>query len=319
MRKPFFFCLTVLLLATGLRSQAQSSEDRCRDILVDGVRDEFSDLRNRNVKSAFQSALCSDIAQSGNNSSGAQGGFSVPIAAGLIGANGGYNQSQISALRNKYCAQTSTSLSDEDYSNMMKRVSSAKVVDAWSACMVRIVNPDGGLQSLIEEAGNQLIFRVRWNPRFNVSSVTVADFYASNAHCASTLLQPGSTIGTEWQIQHCVRLSNDPVIITLQATNQMGSTEQKLPALATKTEVPAPVTTKDKCMGGSASACSTLSTETRSSCNFDAACISRAQCWSDKSRAITLVKYTCDHQNAEACTFQRNNVARQVSMDCDDF
>ena len=79
-------------------------------------------------------------------------------------------------------------------------------------------------------------------------------------------------------------------------------------------------TTKQKCMGGSATACSDLWQQLKPTCGFDVACMARAQCWSDKSRAITLVKTTCaPGQNQQSCDFQTNNVQRQLQMDCDNF
>lgn len=87
-----------------------------------------------------------------------------------------------------------------------------------------------------------------------------------------------------------------------------------------RTESPQPPTLKQQCMDGSASACSALSTQLRATCDFDAACIARAQCWSDKSRAIVLVKTSCaPGQNQQSCDFQTNNARPQLEMDCDTY
>jgi hypothetical protein len=83
---------------------------------------------------------------------------------------------------------------------------------------------------------------------------------------------------------------------------------------------PAEKTTKQKCMEGSVTACSELYNQVRATCVNDAACIGRAACWSDKSRAITLVKTVCaPGQNQQSCEFQTNNVKKVLEVDCDNF
>lgn len=80
---------------------------------------------------------------------------------------------------------------------------------------------------------------------------------------------------------------------------------------------------KRKCMGGSASACSELDKRVQLTCGYDAACIGRAQCWQNKSRALVLIENVCNpsfpNYNAQSCAFQRQNVGQQAKADCDSF
>jgi hypothetical protein len=80
---------------------------------------------------------------------------------------------------------------------------------------------------------------------------------------------------------------------------------------------------KQKCMAGSASACADLDKRVQLTCRYDAACIGRAQCWQDKSRALVLLKNVCDkhsyNYNAQGCEFQKQNVGAQAAKDCDTF
>ena len=80
---------------------------------------------------------------------------------------------------------------------------------------------------------------------------------------------------------------------------------------------------KRKCMGGSASACSDLDKRVQLTCGYDAACIGRAQCWQNKSRALVLIENVCNpsfpNYNAQSCAFQRQNVGQQAKADCDSF
>jgi hypothetical protein len=80
---------------------------------------------------------------------------------------------------------------------------------------------------------------------------------------------------------------------------------------------------KQECMGGSASACSELDKRVQLTCGYDAACIGRAQCWQNKSRALVLIENVCNpsfpNYNAQSCAFQRQNVGQQAKADCDSF
>ena len=80
---------------------------------------------------------------------------------------------------------------------------------------------------------------------------------------------------------------------------------------------------KRNCMGGSASACSELDKRVQLTCGYDAACIARAQCWQNKSRALVLIENVCNpgfpNYNAQSCAFQRQNVSQQAKADCDSF
>jgi hypothetical protein len=80
---------------------------------------------------------------------------------------------------------------------------------------------------------------------------------------------------------------------------------------------------KEKCMGGSASACSELDTRVQLTCRYDAACIRRAQCWQDKSRALVLIKDVCDTQspnyNPQLCVSRRLYSGEQAKANCDNF
>ena len=220
----------VLLLSTAV---CAGQEDRCRDVLQDGVKDQYSDLKNHDVRSSMQSAVCSAYDTSHNGSSGGEGSLNVPIAGKLLGASGGYDQKQLDTMGSKYCGDNSSKLSDSDYTNTLKRVASEKVLTAWSECMKeKFAGQQGGLESDIEPSGSEIVFKVRWVPRFNApGNVTVADLYTKGATCTSRTVYEGSEIGTEWKLVHCTRTGNDPVLISVEAADNNGSTSQKLDQL----------------------------------------------------------------------------------------
>jgi hypothetical protein len=315
-RSFLVFCIVV---SCG-NAKAQN-QDSCRDILQDGIRDQFSNVNVSNLRSNFKTAFCNsnDTTNSGSTNAGLN--VTVPLADALLGIGGKFGQDQQQQMRSKYCGSTGSDLSNDDYTAMMKRIASAQVVEAWSVCMHdRAPVPQGvGITSEIDTAGgDDFVFKFRWIAGLNQNSAKVQDFLVSNATCTGTSTRPDAVIGTGWSVVQCTRKNNGPVMVTVSAADQLGATTQKLPAASTP---PPPADDlKTKCMNGSATACSSLSNQVRASCGFDAACIGRAQCWSDKSRAITLVKTVCaPGQNQQTCDFQTQNVRRNLDMDCDSF
>lgn len=318
-RPPIYkVSLTCGLMLVPLLACHAQSEDRCRDILQNGVRDEYSDVRNRNIRSSFQASLCSDYNQSSRSGSGGNLGVSIPIADALVGVKGGYSQDQVQKMGSKYCGDNASNLSDDDFTSMMKRVASEKVVEAWSNCMATTAG-QGGLQSATEIDGKEITFKIKWMPRFGVNSVTVDDFFVKGATCDPIRLRDGVSIGTEWKLQHCSRNGEGPVIITVEAANNMGSTIQSIPGVDQKPPPPPGESLKSKCMQGSSEACFELSKQVRQTCGYGPACNGPALCWENKASAILVVKNACEgpNSNAQICGIQTNNMKSHLDMDCD--
>lgn len=318
-----FLTVGITLFQQGTRAQNQ---DACRDVLQDGIRDQFSLNTQTNLKTSFKTGFCNSYRGASSGSSGGGLGVSIPLADAILGVKGNFSQSQQQDMASKYCASGSSDLSNDDYTAMMKRVASTQVVEAWSMCMHdrAPVAPGVGLTSEIDTAGgDDFVFKFRWVAGLNQNSARVQDFFVSNAICRGTSVQPNATIGTGWSVAQCTRKDAGPVMVTVSAADQLGATTQKLPGRST-TPSPQPTDSKTQCMNGSATACSSLWQQTKASCGYDAACIARSQCWMDKSRAITLIKISCQPDqngqvNQQSCQFQTQNAKSVAERDCDTF
>lgn len=141
-------CILFLVLMFPIRICSAQQEDRCRDILQNGVKNEYSDLTNHDLRSSMRSALCAAYDESHNHKSGAEGGASIPVVGKL---QGGYSDSQLDSLGGQYCGDNASNLSDSDHTNTMKRVASEKIVDEWGKCMDRQFAGQGGLQSSLRQ------------------------------------------------------------------------------------------------------------------------------------------------------------------------
>jgi hypothetical protein len=218
-------------------SYAQTREDRCDDILQDGVQDEYSDHHIRDVRTAFKYALCSDSEKKTGSDTGIDTGATFPLKVSDITGHGNISRSDVDSLSNKYCDNSDSNLSDADVRNISKRVVSDKIVDKWSQCMTESFQSlAGGLKSeVVVTAEPEILFKARWVPRMNVDSATIEDFYVSGAHCTPELLTVGKPVGTEFLLQHCTRIENKPVLLTLEVVGQdgkvVGSTVQVIPAV----------------------------------------------------------------------------------------
>lgn len=313
-------------------SVVAEAQDQCKDVLQDGIRDQYAVSNQTNLKSSFQSGFCSSLNSSSGNSSGGGVGISVPLADALLGLKGNFNEDQKQSMKNKYCGSGSSDLSDDDYVAMMKRVASQQIVEAWVQCMHEHapIQAQNGLTSDIQTAGGaDFIFRFRWIAAFKQNDARVADFFASHATCVGNDISKGAVIGNGWSIAQCTRQGNDPVMVTLEAADQLGATTQILPGSSASLAAQNDHATgandvKAQCMSGEATACSTLWKNQKDNCGNDVACKAQAQCWSDKSRALTLIKISCSpdqngNVNQQVCDNQKQYVARQAQMDCEHF
>ena len=225
-------CGLILLPLTSLYAQSQNL---CRDVLANGVREQYSVASDGDLRTAFRSALCSALGQSGEEGANADAGLTAPVKGLVDGGNAGYNGSQQRQMKTRYCGDGGSQLSDGDFGNMMESIASETVFADWSKCVEEAGrassqdNQTGLVSDLQGEDQETLLFRTKWVPRPNSPrSVTVEDFYVRGATCQPLELAEGKSIGTEWVVQSCARQRDDgPVLFALEASNQMGSAVQR--------------------------------------------------------------------------------------------
>jgi hypothetical protein len=328
--RQFYGALQVAALTSLFPGSVRAQNaDQCRDVLQDGIRDQYSVTSSANMKSAFKNGFCNSTSNSSGSSTGAGLGVSVPLADAILGIKGNYSQDQQQAMKNKYCGNSSSDLSNDDYESMMKRVASVAVIQAWAQCMHdrAPVPPQAGLVSDVVSAGaSDFVFRFRWIAGFQTNSAKVKDFFPSHATCSGPSISKGATIGTGWSVAQCTRQGNDAVMITVEADDQLGATTQTLPAI-TQTNggagggVADPLLDlKKKCMGGAATACQDIWNATKDKCGTDVACIGQSQCWMDKARALTLIKTSCQPgQNPQSSPVVCQAVQKTADLDCENF
>ena len=308
MTVPVLLCV---LLAPNL-AKAQAA-DRCGDILKQGIFDQYRSLNQNNYSSRLKDALCQSSSSSSGNSGGGGLSVGIPIEGVPIKFGGNYDEKHVNEMKQNYCHDGSSSLDNGDLRWIMQQVASQAVVAAWSRCMHDTVRSSGLVGAIDNVNGSQFIFRASWNAGYGVNEAVVSSFAVRGATCDPVILTTGTRITTEGIAQPCTRSGNGPVSIILNSN--YGYAVGTLAEEKTKT-------TKDKCMEGSYTACDSLSKALRPTCGFDAACIARAQCWQDKSRAFTLAKQSClagiTAQQQQECDQFHASMVNSHSQDCDD-
>jgi hypothetical protein len=303
----------LLALVTFSHFAAAQAADRCRDILKQGIFNQFKTLNQGNYSSRLKDAMCQSSNSSSGNSTGGGLSVGIPIDGVPVKFGGDYDQKHVDELKQNYCRQTSSSLDSGDLQWIMQQIASQEVVAAWSHCMGNFAKSSGLTGAIDNVNGPQFNFKVSWSAAFGVNEATVSSFAVRGATCDPVILTTGTKITTDGIAQPCTRTGIGPVSVILNSNHgyAVGMLAEDKPK-----------TLKDKCMDGSYNACSALSKNVRATCSYDAACLSRAQCWEDKSRGLILAKQDCPGavtpQQQQQCEQFKAQMARSSSQDCDD-
>jgi|HubBroStandDraft_6_1064221.scaffolds.fasta_scaffold256072_1 hypothetical protein len=300
------------LIVSSQLAHAQAA-DRCGDILKQGIFNQFKSLNQANYSSRLKDAVCQSSNSSTGNSSGGGLSVGIPIDGVPIKFGGDYNEKHVGELKQSYCHQGSSALNNDDLQWIMQQIASQEIVSAWSHCMGNYAKSSGLTGAIDNVNGSQFVFKVTWSAAFGVNEATVSSFVVRGASCDPVILTSGTKITTDGIAQPCARSGSEPVSIILNSNHGY--------AIGVLAE-DKPKSLKDKCMEGSYNACATLAKNLRATCKFDAACISRAQCWDDKSRAFILANQECPGattpQQQQQCEQFKAQMAESHREDCDE-
>jgi hypothetical protein len=103
-----------------------------RDILKQGIFNQFKSLNQGNYSSRLKDAMCQSSSSSTGNSSG--GGLSVGIPIDGVSMKFGcdYDEKHVDQLKQNYCRNSSSSLDSGDLQWIMQQIVSQDVVAASS-------------------------------------------------------------------------------------------------------------------------------------------------------------------------------------------
>lgn len=305
--------LSVGFLAFSHLAAAQLA-DRCADILKKGVFNQFNSLNDSNYSSRLKDAVCQSSASSNGSSSGGGLSVGIPIDGVPIKLGGDYNSKHVDQLKQNYCRDAGSSLNASDLQWVMQQIASQDIVAAWSRCMGNYAKSSGLTGAIDNVNGSEFVFKASWNAAFGVNEAVVSSFVVRGASCDPVILTAGAKITTDGIAQPCTRSGTGPVSIILNSN--YGYAVASLPE-------DKPKTLKEKCMEGSYNACDAMAKNLRPTCGFDSACLARAVCWENKSRAFIIAKQGCPGattaQQRQECEQFKAQMANSHAQDCDEL
>lgn len=196
-------------IAIGLFATPNSAlaEDKCSDILAQGVRDEYNFSSSDSIEEATYNAVCKKNYNRRTNSSGFTFSIPVPELNGILGL--GANDSSSSQKRDEFCSNASSSINRSSAIDFAKSVINANVVDAWSSCM-----NSKGLYCEAENINNTH-FRLiaSWAPSIRAEEPKIeSDLTVIGGNCDNlTMLKTGKYIRQHASVtEACKRDSNNP-------------------------------------------------------------------------------------------------------------
>jgi hypothetical protein len=210
---------TTLAACGGPASPANSTlpGGQCNALLEKGVFDQFHMQSSRDARSSFKEALCTDKSATTKTSTSVGGSLSISIFA----AEGHYGTEAFDEMRNRYCKDTSSAISDDDRNWIEREVASPLILKAWSDCMHDALGQAGIIATYdTTGSGRYFVIMVKWVAALGVNAVTLKDdVQVQGADCTRHLvLKKGATVQTEWITQQCERDPTSEVLVTISTT-----------------------------------------------------------------------------------------------------
>jgi hypothetical protein len=295
------------------------AQDACRDVLLRDLGDKQVLQTNQDAQLATQHARCARAASGSQSSSGTN----VGATYGGIGANFGQQSSGSNKQQSSDCGSASD---NEHFSAALYYAQTVyhDQVDAWKQC----VTTQQQLACWAQPQGDpkHLTIHINWSILSAQPSVVSSNLRIGDRN-PQTPLASGARLLLGDNLVYVDRATTEDVTLDLQATSDKVSARSCsvwVPHKEAAPPPPAPGDLKTACMQGSATKCSELWKTTQATCGFDAACTGRAQCWMNKSRALTLIHSVCDpdasgHVDTQSCQLQSQNVRGVAERDCDTF
>ena len=212
------------LLALTLASARIQAQDQCNDILKSGVHDTYQSISKENAKQAYKTALCDEHSSLYRHDNSANGAIT---AYGYGDGSGGFSNQTLSDMRSRYCADTHTQISEDDFKSLAQKTIDPLVVQNWNECMQ---HQGRGLFGNVDVNGSDVIFTIEWRGLDGVNSATVIDApQISGVTCQELTIRKDLTLNDTSISQLCRRNGKDAV--TFVVNTNRGPKTLKLSAV----------------------------------------------------------------------------------------
>lgn len=238
---PTVAAIFALLLIGGSASYAA---DECSAILQQGVFNTYQGLRTRNLKEGFQESFCQNTHATRGSSTSAGLNVTIPVKGVPVGYRGDYGQTRSKIDSQGSCKNTSVSIDDATYEDILLKVVAPEIVAAWSDCH----NKAGGFFINGDLNEDVLVLEFRFRPSGAVSQTTLtADPVVYGATCANMVVKKGTVISTGKTYQDCKR--HGASAVTVIANSTFDGARFFIPAVVPLPPPPTPPTFPDALVG----------------------------------------------------------------------
>ena len=183
------------------------ADDKCSDILAQGIRDEYNFSSSNSIEEVTHSAVCTKSYNSRSGSSEFAFNIPIPQLKSILGL--GANDSYNSQKRKEFCDSVSSNISRSSSESFAKSVINKNIVDAWSSCI-----NSKGLYCETENI-NDTHFRLKayWEPSNRAEEPKIeSDLVIVGGSCDNiSVLKTGNYIRQLAPVtEACKRDSNNP-------------------------------------------------------------------------------------------------------------
>lgn len=210
-----FFNKFVLSLAALVITASALADDECRAILEQGVRNTYSFTRSGDLKSNLKNSFCNEKSVQAKDQSGGGISLAFPYAGNLVSLGGNYNQSNGKALHEQSCADANSSMSNENYEQLLQYIADPRIVQAWSEC---IHNKGGPLLNGEIDDEETVSISLKFRNIGGVSeTILTKDTKITGARCEDMDWEKGKIINGSEQFLTCERIGKRPVSVTVNS------------------------------------------------------------------------------------------------------
>jgi hypothetical protein len=214
----------------------------CSDILKDGVRNTYKELRKGDLKTNFSNKYCASARKSQGSGSDANVGLDYKTMGESFGFSFGTSDKRTLQEASQNCGGTTSGLSDEKFETAMASVVDQSIVRAWQECMTRPV----GLAITGRAEEKALSIYVFFRNAGSIGKTTTTSPPAiSGATCPVDQLEligKGAEINTGGTRLLCTRTGDGPVLMIVNST--FGPAELVMPREERIAETATPVEKK---------------------------------------------------------------------------
>jgi len=216
-----FYLCSAMILCSG----SSFAQDQCADVLLLAAKNTFSFSSGHSISSAAKSFFCSDSFYSHVRNSSAGLSLTVPVEGIPFKVGGEGSNQDSTVLRERFCASSSSSFSEEEAMSLFSQVVEPEAIKAWSDCMS---NHSMIQMKTYQTIGEEFYLMVKFNIRDERSRnlhPVIYSVFASNAKDLGGDWEKNKEVGVSGLIHRFRRIDDSlPMSVFLSTSEGVSNT-----------------------------------------------------------------------------------------------